>query len=59
MLQTNINTYVEESIAQFLVGQKDVEADWDAYLAELQNMRLDRYLEIIQNTYDASAFSAK
>ena len=59
MLQTNINTYVEESIAQFIVGQKDVEADWDAYLAELQNMRLDRYLEIIQNTYDASAFSAK
>lgn len=59
MLQTNINTYVEECIAKFIVGQMDVEADWDTFQNELKNMNIDRYLEIIQNTYDASAFAGK
>ncbi|MGI6183452.1 MAG: extracellular solute-binding protein [Candidatus Fimadaptatus sp.] len=59
MLQTNINTYVEECIAKFIVGQMDIESDWETFQNELKNMKIDRYLEIIQNTYDASAFSAK
>ena len=59
MLQNNVNTYVEESIAKFIVGQLDIDADWENYLNELNNMNVARYLEIVQNTYDASAFAAK
>ena len=59
MLQTNINTYVEECIAKFIVGQMNLDTDWDAFQTELKNMNIDRYLEIIQTTYDASAFSGK
>lgn len=59
MLQTNINTYVEESIAKFIVGQLNVDTDWENYINELNNMNVARYLEIIQNTYDASAFAVK
>ncbi|MDL2233125.1 hypothetical protein LJC63_06040 [Ruminococcaceae bacterium OttesenSCG-928-L11] len=56
-LTTNINTYVEESIAKFIIGDLNVETDWDRYLNELNNLGLDRYLEIIQLSYDNSAFS--
>ena len=58
-LKTNINTYVEEAIARFITGQLDVETDWENYLAELDAMGLERYLEIVQTNYDASAFAVK
>ncbi|MGI5899262.1 MAG: extracellular solute-binding protein [Christensenellales bacterium] len=57
MLTTNINTYVEEAIARFIIGDLDVDSDWDSYLKELNVLGLDRYLQIVQETYDASAFS--
>jgi putative aldouronate transport system substrate-binding protein len=54
-LQTNINTYVEESIAKFVVGDLNVETDWARFQNELRNLGIDRYLQIIQSTYDKSA----
>jgi putative aldouronate transport system substrate-binding protein len=51
-LRNTINTYVKESIALFAVGDKDIEKDWDAYLKDLDNMDLKRYLEISQAGYD-------
>ncbi len=59
MLATNINTYVEESIARFIIGDLDVDSDWDSYLRELNVLGIDRYLQIVQETYDASTFSQK
>ena len=56
-LTTDINTYVEESIAKFVIGDMDIESDWDRYLTELNNLGLPKYLEIIQSTYDNSAFA--
>lgn len=58
-LQTNINTYVEESIARFITGQLDLEGDWESYLNELEAMGLEEYLEMIQTYYNASAFAVK
>jgi putative aldouronate transport system substrate-binding protein len=55
-LTTDINTYVEESIAKFIIGDMSLETDWDRYLNELENLGLSRYLDIIQQTYDKSAF---
>jgi putative aldouronate transport system substrate-binding protein len=51
-LRNTINTYVNEMIALFAVGDKDLERDWDAYLKNLDNMGLKRYLEISQSGYD-------
>ena len=56
---TNINTYVEESIAKFVVGDLNIDTGWAAYLQNLRNLGVDRYLQIIQSTYDASAFAKK
>lgn len=57
LLTTDINTYVEESIARFVIGDLSVENDWDRFLDELEALNLSRYLSIIQETYDASAFA--
>ena len=53
-LRQQINQYVNESIAQFIVGDLDInsDADWQEYLDTLDRLELDTYLEIEQRTYD-------
>jgi putative aldouronate transport system substrate-binding protein len=58
-LTTNINTYVQESLAKFVVGDMNIETDWGRFQNELNNLGIDRYLQIIQKTYDNSAFAKK
>ncbi|MCL2834820.1 MAG: hypothetical protein FWD78_16745, partial [Treponema sp.] len=51
-LQVAIKTYAEESMALFIMGQKDIERDWDAYVRELDRIGMARYLELTQSGYD-------
>lgn len=53
MLQTAVNDLTKESIARFITGDLDIEADWDKYLKDLETAGLTRYLEIKQTAYDA------
>jgi putative aldouronate transport system substrate-binding protein len=55
LLQTNIKTYIEQSALQFVTGNKDLNKDWDAYVKGLEGLKLNRYLEILQKAYDATA----
>ena len=52
-LWTDISTYISESTAKFITGEKNLEGDFDAYLAQLKSMGMDRYIEIQQNALDA------
>ncbi|MFD0957794.1 ABC transporter substrate-binding protein [Paenibacillus chungangensis] len=52
-LQTTLDSYMEEMIAKFIIGQANIEAEWDAYLKTLDNMKLERYLGILQEAYDS------
>ncbi|WP_020620319.1 extracellular solute-binding protein [Paenibacillus daejeonensis] len=54
ILQTNIKSYIEQNALQFITGNKSLEKDWDAYVKGLQDLQIDRYLEILQKAYDAS-----
>ncbi|WP_407669841.1 type 2 periplasmic-binding domain-containing protein [Paenibacillus albus] len=54
MLQTNIKNYIEQNALQFITGNKDLNKDWDAYVKGLNDLKLDRYLEILQKAYDSS-----
>jgi len=58
-LKVNINTYVEESIAKFIIGDLDPnkDADWNAFQNELKNLNVDKYLQIVQDAYNKSAFA--
>lgn len=51
-IETVLKSYVEECMASFVTGAKDIDAEWDSYLAELDKIGLDEYLEVVQNVYD-------
>ncbi len=51
-LQTNIQTFEAQQRVLFITGAKSLENDWDAYLTELKNIGVDRYLEIVQQCYN-------
>ncbi|WP_372660811.1 ABC transporter substrate-binding protein [Cohnella sp.] len=55
ILQTNIKNYIEQNALQFITGNKDLNKDWDAYVKGLKDLKLDRYLEILQKAYDATS----
>jgi putative aldouronate transport system substrate-binding protein len=54
ILQTNIKSYIEQNALQFITGNKSLEKDWDAYVKGLQDLKINRYLEILQKAYDQS-----
>lgn len=47
-----INSYVDESLAQFVTGEMDIDTDWDTYVNELKNNDLDKVVEVMQTAYD-------
>jgi putative aldouronate transport system substrate-binding protein len=49
---TNLESYNTSTTAAFLSGNKDIDASWNAYQAELNNIGLPRALSIIQKVYD-------
>lgn len=51
-LKTTINDYVEEAISRFIIGDLNIENDWDNYVKELNSLGLQDYLDMIQKAYD-------
>jgi len=54
MMRTNIEDYLEQNSMQFITGDKDLDKDWDDYVKGFENLNLQRYLEIMQESYDNS-----
>ena len=50
---TDIGTYISEMIPAFILGQKDIDAEWDAFVEKQYNMGLQTVLDIYQAGYDA------
>ena len=48
ILATDINTYVKQKIAQWVSGEADVNAEWDAYCAQLEAYGLSELTQIHQ-----------
>jgi putative aldouronate transport system substrate-binding protein len=53
VLKTNVNGLIEESAAKFVIGELDLDRDWDRFQANLKSAGLDRYLQICQEALDA------
>ena len=51
-LVTDITSYVEQMITQFITGEADIDATWDAYVGTLKTMQLDRWVAIDQAAYN-------
>jgi putative aldouronate transport system substrate-binding protein len=51
-IQQNLTTYVNESTARFVIGDLDVNKDWDSYTKELKTIGTERYIELGQKAFD-------
>ena len=49
---TEITTYAQEMSAAFITGTRDIENDWDEYVATFDKMSLGKVLEVYQAAYD-------
>lgn len=48
----SLQTYMLERIQGWVLGNGDIEADWDDYLAQLDKRGLNDVLEVMQTAYD-------
>ncbi len=59
LYETTIIDTQKEAMVQFITGTRDIESEWDAYVASLESVGLNEYLQILQKAYDASVFASK
>ena len=52
ILRTDIFNTVTEKEANWITGQADIEADWDAFKAQMETLNVARYVELLQDTYN-------
>ncbi len=52
LLETAIKEYVSETAGKFIVGDMNIETDWDSYLREFDKLNLKRVLQLRQQEYD-------
>jgi putative aldouronate transport system substrate-binding protein len=52
-IEKTIKDYVDQTIAQFITGELDIDAEWANYLETLKGMNVDRMIEIYQQVYDS------
>lgn len=57
LIKTNVMDTQKEYMVGFIIGEKNIDAEWDSYLSALNNVGLERYIELLQKAYDESAFS--
>ena len=50
-LEVELKKYLGESVAKFISGDMSLDADWDNYIANLENIGLSKYIEIVQTGY--------
>jgi putative aldouronate transport system substrate-binding protein len=43
-------------VDSFITGQRNIDTEWDAYVAGFESLEIDRYLEIKQRAYDISDY---
>ena len=54
-LQSDISTVYQEYVVKFIVGDKDIDADWQEFMDQLDGCGLDRFLELGQLGVDQYA----
>lgn len=52
-LKTAVNDYAKIAMVEFITGKRNVDKDWDSYLADLDKLGYQKMIDLIQKTYDA------
>ena len=50
--ETELKNYSNQYMVSFITGQRDIDAEWDDYVAGFKRLKLDEYLAIIQKAYN-------
>ena len=53
--KTDLANYRKSMYADFITGAKDIDAEWDAFTAEMERLGLAQFVELSQKAYDAIA----
>ncbi len=51
-LHLSLYNEMNTSFTKFVVGEMDIEKDWDKYIKNLTSIGFDRYVELLQQGYD-------
>lgn len=51
-LRSSITAAIDSGFVSFIIGEKDIDKDWNAYVKNFYDLGLERYLEIVQNYLD-------
>lgn len=51
--KADLETYVAQMTADFIIGTRDIDAEWDAYVKQMDDMGVSEILPIYQAAYDA------
>lgn len=51
-IKLDINSYVDNFIAMSIIGNLDINNEWDSYLQTLNNMGLEQLIDVYQNKYN-------
>lgn len=49
---TEIDSYIAEKTAKYITGELDVEADWETFLSDLEDLHLQDVVDAYQSAYD-------
>lgn len=52
-MSTAIKDYASNAIVEFITGTRDIDAEWESYLADLDKLQYQDMLSLIQKTVDA------
>ncbi len=52
IIETDIRTYMEKTIAEWATGQKDIDAEWENHLKALNDLGLQEWQTIIEKSYN-------
>ena len=53
-IESELQTYVKQSAAAFITGQKDLETEWNTYVNGFEGLGLSEYLTTLQEEIDAT-----
>ena len=51
-VKTDLETYVDECVTRFILGEMNLEGDWNSYLTTLESIGMQNYLALSQAAYD-------
>ncbi|MGN0743053.1 MAG: extracellular solute-binding protein [Candidatus Fimadaptatus sp.] len=52
LIETALFTSYKEWVMQFITGAKSVDTDWDAFLADMDSLQIDTYIELTTKAYE-------